>query len=164
MSDFEVDDLIARVEQGDKEALDHFIDEYGKYVYRAVRKSLSNRLRQLMDSDDLAQSVWASIFEINGQIGKFENRAALIGFLTTVARRKVAYKARQHLNVQKANHNRLSLMDQAHLDGIVDADAGTPSNAVTVHEEWERVVGPLPDREREIVELRRTSHSNGQIM
>lgn len=96
MSQPHIVDLLAQAEGGSREASDELFEKYGKYVLKAVRANLNDRLRHLLDSQDLVQSVWASLLDSRGSLGTFETPADLIAFLGIVARRKAAYKARQY--------------------------------------------------------------------
>jgi DNA-directed RNA polymerase specialized sigma24 family protein len=89
--------LLCAAETESVAASQQIFDLYGKHILRAVRASLNSRLRRLFDSQDLVQSVWRSIVESRDSLGSFDSSQDMIAFLTTVARRKVAYKVRRHL-------------------------------------------------------------------
>jgi len=140
-------------------------EKYGKYVLRAVRANLNDRLRHLLDSQDLVQSVWASLLETRENLGTFETPSDLIAFLTTVARRKAAYKARQYLGgFQKTDENRVIALDAVEESSPLLATAyDSPDERVMIRDEWHQVMDGLNDRNQRILELRRDGHTMREI-
>lgn len=158
-------DLLAHAEDGSTDASSELFDKYGKYVLKAVRYNLSDRLRHLLDSQDLVQSVWASLLENRDNLGTFETPTDLIAFLTTVARRKAAYKARCYLGgLQKTDENRVVRMAafDAGSEMRDDRDRG-PDSLAAARDEWNSVLDGLTDRNQRILELRRDGHTMVEI-
>ena len=158
--------LLAEAEGGSYEASNELFDKYGKYVLKAVRYNLNDRLRHLLDSQDLVQSVWASLLEGRDNLGSFETAADLIAFLTTVARRKAAYKARQYLGgFQKTDENRVVALDSLEPSAPVlpDRREQGPDAQAQVRDEWNSVMDGLNDRNQRILELRRDGHTLREI-
>jgi len=164
MSHSHIVDLLAQAEGGSREASNELFDKYGKYVLRAVRSNLNDRLRHLLDSQDLVQSVWATLLETRENLGTFETPADLIGFLTTVARRKAAYKARQYLGgFQKTNETRVVSLDADDESSPLETADKSPYEQVIIQYEWHRVMNGLNDRNQRILELRRDGHTMREI-
>lgn len=157
--------LLDRAESGDSEAARELFEDYGRHVLRAVRHTLNARLRQLFDSQDLVQSVWKSIFENKDSLGTFESPEAMIAFLTTVARRKVAYKVRRYLGkTQKTNMNRVTSLDQMEAPiAFADRRERAPDETAEWRDHWDNLVGGLSDRDQRILELRRDGLTNPEI-
>jgi RNA polymerase sigma-70 factor (ECF subfamily) len=90
-------DLLSRVRSGDEQAATELIRRYESAVRVEVRMRLADsRLRRVLDSMDLCQSVMASFF-IRAAAGQYnlERPEQLARLLVTIARNKVAYQARR---------------------------------------------------------------------
>src|SRR5262245_15489321 len=84
--------LIRRVRAGDQEAAAELVRTYEPAVRRAVRVRLKDdRLRRVLDSMDICQSVLGSFF-FRAALGEFELGSAddLLRLLATMVRNKVA--------------------------------------------------------------------------
>src|SRR5262249_4531060 len=87
--------LIRRVRAGDQEAAAELVRTYEPAVRRAVRVRLKDdRLRRVLDSLDICQSVLGSFF-LRATLGEFELTSAddLLRLLATMVRNKVANQA-----------------------------------------------------------------------
>jgi hypothetical protein len=88
--------LIRRVRAGDAQTADDLVRRYEEPIRRAVRMQLrDSRLRRLLDSTDVCQSVLANFF-VRAGLGQFDLRTPqqLLGLLATMARNKLATLAR----------------------------------------------------------------------
>jgi RNA polymerase sigma-70 factor (ECF subfamily) len=93
----EIEDLIARVRAGDQDAASELVRQFEPYVRRSVRIQLRDpRLRSVLDTVDICQSVMASFFArlALGQYDLHQSRQ-LSALLVTMARSKVATRARR---------------------------------------------------------------------
>jgi RNA polymerase sigma factor (sigma-70 family) len=91
-------DLLRRVRAGDEQAAAELVLRYESAVRVAVRMRLGDaRLRRVLDSMDVCQSVLASFF-VRAAAGQYdlERPDQLVRLLVTIARNKVAYQARRH--------------------------------------------------------------------
>src|SRR5215470_8875406 len=91
-------DFLRRVRAGDEQAAAELVRRYQSAVRVEVRMRLADaRLRRVLDSMDLCQSVLASFF-VRAAAGQYdlERPEQLVGLLVTIARRKVAFEARRH--------------------------------------------------------------------
>jgi RNA polymerase sigma factor (sigma-70 family) len=91
-------DLLRRVRAGDEQAAAELVHRYESAVRVAVRMRLGDaRLRRVLDSMDVCQSVLASFF-VRAAAGQYdlERPDQLVRLLVTIARNKVAYQARRH--------------------------------------------------------------------
>lgn len=90
--------LIYRVRQRDQDAAGELVDRYEKVIRRVVRIHLrDSRLRQVMDSMDVCQSVLASFF-VRTAMGQYELQTPehLINLLTTITRNKLTNQINRH--------------------------------------------------------------------
>src|SRR5262249_45015614 len=116
----EIHDLIARVRAGDQEAAAALVRDYEPHVRRAVRLQLRDpRLGSVFDSADICQSVMASFFA-RLALGQYDlsEPGRLAGLLVTMARSKVATRARRAEVTRRERHGQ-GMLAQA-VGAVVD--------------------------------------------
>lgn len=89
--------LLGRVRTGDGAAAEELVRRYEPVIRRIVHIRLVDaRLRRLLDSTDICQSVLGSFF-VRAALGQFELKTPddLVKLLAKMARNKLAYQARQ---------------------------------------------------------------------
>src|SRR6185312_6650678 len=96
------DQLMAEVAAGSEEAVLTLAEAYTPYIIRSVRRCLSTRIRQKLDSQDVAQTLWKSLFLRRAELQRLKTPEQLIAFLVQATKNKVAEKARR-LHTQKCN-------------------------------------------------------------
>jgi RNA polymerase sigma-70 factor (ECF subfamily) len=114
-------DFLRQIRAGDEHAAAELVRRYESAVRVEVRMRLADsRLRRVLDSMDLCQSVLASFF-VRAAAGQYdlEQPAQLIRLLVTIARNKVAYHARRQ-QAQRRDQRR---------DVEVDAQRWEPASA-----------------------------------
>jgi RNA polymerase sigma factor (sigma-70 family) len=90
-------DFLRRIRAGDEQAAVELVRRYEPAIRLEVRMRLVDpRLRRVLDSMDLCQSVLASFF-VRAAAGQYdlERPEELVRLLVTMARNKVAYQARR---------------------------------------------------------------------
>jgi RNA polymerase sigma-70 factor (ECF subfamily) len=90
--------LVRKLRAGDDEAAAELVRRYEPAIRRSVRLRLRDpRLRRLLDSVDICQSVMASFFvrAASGQYDDLDQPGRLVALLTTMARNKLASQARK---------------------------------------------------------------------
>src|SRR5436305_543710 len=90
-------DLIRRVRAGDADSATELVRRYEPTVRRTIRLQLRDqRLRRVLDSMDVCQSVMGSFF-IRAALGQYEldNASQLLNLLLAMARHKLADQARK---------------------------------------------------------------------
>jgi RNA polymerase sigma factor (sigma-70 family) len=162
----EFDRLMAEVAAGSEEAVWQLAETYTPHIIRAVRYSLSPKLRQKLDSLDFAQTLWASLLLRPGEFIRLKTPDQLIGYLVNATRNKVCDKARQ-LHTQKYDVRREKSLDQApgrtspgarHNEKMFARDP-TPSAIASVRDQWNYVLANASSRDHEILRLRREGQS-----
>lgn len=92
-------EFIRRIRAGDERAAAELVERYEPAIRRAVRVRLRDpRLRRLIESADICQSVLATFF-VRAALGQYdlENPDQLLKLLATIARNKLAGQAnREH--------------------------------------------------------------------
>jgi RNA polymerase sigma factor (sigma-70 family) len=155
-------DLIERVRQQDAAAAEDLVRRYEGAIRRVIRLHLRDvRMRRVLDSMDICQSVMASFF-VRAALGQYEidSPEQMLRLLTSIARNKLA---------NQANHMRAKRRDiRRHAD--VEEDAGfaldvasDPSEQASAREILEKVRERLSDDERVLAEQRALGHSWKEI-
>jgi RNA polymerase sigma factor (sigma-70 family) len=153
MSEASFAELIERVRHGEAAAVEALLKQYEPTVRRAIRVRMVNpRLRRIVDSMDLCQSVMGSFF-VRAALGQYDlgSPQQLVALLVRLARNKVANRAR---------HEQAQRRDIRRADGDASAAervAGrqeSPSDIVAAAELLEQFRARLDERERYLAEQR----------
>jgi len=146
-------DLIRRVRSGDERAAAEIVKQYEPEIRREVRVRLHDpRLRRVLDSMDICQSVLGSFF-VRVASGQFElNRPdELIRLLMTMTRNKVARQVRR-LRTQRRDDRRNDSIDSQELETL--SDGLCPSEIVAGAELLQAFRDRLTPEERIMVDRR----------
>src|SRR5207248_6100556 len=90
--------LIHRVRSGDQDAAAELVRRYEPAIRRVVRVHLRDpRLRRVLDSTDVCQSVLATFF-VRANLGEYEldTPESLLRLLASIARNKLTNQALKH--------------------------------------------------------------------
>jgi RNA polymerase sigma-70 factor (ECF subfamily) len=146
-------ELIRRVRDRDQAAARELVERYESVIRRVVRIHLRDaRLRRVLDSTDVCQSVLASFF-VRTALGQYEldSPEQLLGLLSAIARKKLTKQA-NWLCAQRRDLRR---------DGPIGEDAyrlpgraNDPSEQVAAREILDKVRERLDDDERYLAEQR----------
>lgn len=146
-------ELIRRVRERDEGAASELVRRYESAIRRVVRIHLRDqRLRRVLDSMDICQSVLASFF-VRTALGeyKLDTPAQLLSLLTTIARNKLTNQA-YHLQAKRRDLRR---------DAAIGEDAqqvrhltSDPSEQASAREILQQVRDRLDDDERYLAEQR----------
>jgi len=162
----EFDSLMSQLANGSEDAAMQLAERYTPYILRTVRRGLTSQMRQKMDSQDVAQTLWASLLLRPDLLSRLKTPDELIAFLAQATRNKVAEKKRGLL-AQKRNINR-ELQLESPEDGMLVRDWDdqalrssdpTPSTIVSLRERWQTTIQGASERDRQIVELRLRKHT-----
>lgn len=146
-------ELIDRVRHRDQEAASELVGRYESAIRRVVRIHLRDvRMRRLLDSMDVCQSVLASFF-VRTALGQYEldTPEQLLKLLTTITRNKLANQVNR-LSAQRRDIRR----DASANDDVAPAidHASDPSEQVSAKEILEKVRERLDPEERHLAEQR----------
>ncbi len=145
MTDDSVEEVLEQLGRGEVAALGELVDAYAPYLRAVVRARLSDRLRPHLDSVDVVQSVWVQVIRQLGRDGWVVNDAAhLRALLVTIARRRLASRARKHTRD-----------DPAELPDAPDARQVAPSEAAQGDDLWAKMLRLTPPEHHPILHLRR---------
>jgi RNA polymerase sigma-70 factor (ECF subfamily) len=146
-------DFLRRIRAGDEQAAAELVHRYEAAVRLAVRMRLGDaRLRRVLDSMDVCQSVLASFF-VRAAAGQYdlERPDQLVRLLVTIARNKVAYQARRH-HAGNRDLRRNAALD-AEARELVGAEP-SPSRVASGRELLAEVRRRLTPEELQVADLR----------
>jgi RNA polymerase sigma-70 factor (ECF subfamily) len=142
--------------------LAELVRSYEPYIRRAVRIRLADQgLRRVLDSMDIAQSVFGSFF-VRAALGQYDldEPRQLVRLLVDMGRKKLADQGR-HERAARRDHRRIK---PGGLEGAnVPASDPTPSRQVAGQELLEAVRKRLSDDERSLAEQRTQGRGWNQI-
>lgn len=155
------DEFVRRIRGGDEQAAAELVRQYEPLIRRAVRLRLDDeRLRRVLDSTDVCQSVLASFFARTA-LGQYdlETPERLVSLLVVMTRNKVAAAARWQQSQRRDARRAAPAEELANV-----ADPGpSPSEQVSGQELLERFRAALSDEESQIAELRKDGLNWAQI-
>ena len=146
-------DLIRRVRNRDQDAARELATRYESAIRRVVRIHLRDaRMRRVLDSMDICQSVLASFF-VRTALGQYDldSPEQLVGLLTAITRNKLTNKV-NHMRAQRRDMGRTSAIDEE-LTPLVDR-ASDPGEQASAREILEKVCDRLDQSERYLAEQR----------
>jgi RNA polymerase sigma factor (sigma-70 family) len=158
-----IQELLARIKNGDEGAARELLARYEPKVRLVVRRQLPRLLRSRFDSLDFLQSVWGSFFyKIRTGPNDLEEEQNLVTFLAWAARNKVVDEYR------RAATQRQDIKREEPLDRLTDKDdclasGDTPSQLAQANETYDRLRELLPEEQRVILEMKAEGHSSREI-
>jgi RNA polymerase sigma-70 factor (ECF subfamily) len=152
VGDDHLDDLIARLNRGDRAAAEEILAAYEPQIRMVVRRQLNGALRAKLDSMDIVQAVWADVLSgFRRARWNFADRRQLTAFLLTLAR---------HRLIDRRRHYRRALERERPLGEFTPADLPVspqprPSEVAQGEELWEQLLDRCPPAHRELLRLKR---------
>ncbi|MEI7686331.1 MAG: sigma-70 family RNA polymerase sigma factor [Planctomycetota bacterium] len=146
-------ELMERVRHREPEAAAELVRRYESVIRRVVRIHLHDgRMRRVLDSMDICQSVLASFF-VRTALGQYELETPeqLLKLLTTIARNKLSNQANR-MRAQRRDIRRDA--DSPDDPGLAVDQASDPSEQVAAKEILEKVRSRLTVDERFLAEQR----------
>jgi DNA-directed RNA polymerase specialized sigma24 family protein len=159
-ADIEFAELIQRARNGDVEACQRLHARYAEHVLRFIRRRLKQPLRRIVDSTDVAQDVWKSVFLNTLQQKDFADPQQFLRLLAGIAEKKALERQRQQVETQKRSLARdVSLETHGH--GLADrTESGVnPAARVESEDEWVHRLRNLSERERSLLKGLRAGES-----
>jgi RNA polymerase sigma-70 factor (ECF subfamily) len=159
-SDFR--NLIAQVRAGNEAAAAQLVRLYEPAIRRAARIRLANtRLRRLLDSMDISQSVFASFF-VRAALGQYElnEPQQVLRLLVSMSRKKLADHARQQTAARRDNRR---LRGAAPREAELATADTSPSGQVAAQELLEEFRKRLSGQEQQLAQLRAEGRDWAQI-
>ncbi len=145
--------LVDRLHKGESDAAEQIVRQYEPEIRRIVRSRLRDpRLRRVVDSMDICQSVFGRFF-VQVTVGGYDlnSEKDLVKLLTRMATNKVIDKHRTEDSQRRLVQSRID----AELEGTAPSTGSTlPESPVVFDELFERIQERLSEREREVSRLR----------
>ncbi len=141
--------LVVRLRSGDDAAATEVYDRYAKRVFGLVHKQMADRLKAIVQPEDIVQSVFKSVFRgINSGAYDAPEGGTLWQLVAIVAVHKVRRNARLRSAVKRDSRRTQSLDALAEFDAV---DSYTPEEfELAIRESIEG----LKETEQEVVMLR----------
>jgi RNA polymerase sigma factor (sigma-70 family) len=161
-------DLMESARLGDEAAVAAVLDRFEPEVRTMVRVRLPKVLRSELDSMDIVQAVWTSVFTANTEdVARFADAGQFRGFLAGVARNKVNEAHRRGTRTKKYNLRREERLyvrkGERDIPRDVPASDPTPSEEVQADDRLDQIIrGRTPDEVR-VVDLRRQGLTYDEI-
>jgi RNA polymerase sigma-70 factor (ECF subfamily) len=151
--------FLVRIRAGDEQAAAELVRRYEPAVRMEVRIRLADsRLRRILDTMDICQSVLASFF-LRAAAGEYdlERPEQLVRLLATIARNKVAYQARRQQAQRRDQRRDVAVAAHADADGPGRELAGaepSPSRVASGRELLAELRRRLTPEELRVADLR----------
>jgi RNA polymerase sigma factor (sigma-70 family) len=142
----EIEQLLQRLRDGDRDALNELVARYGDALRFVIRHRLSRRARSFMDSEDVLQMVWYSVFRCltHNDPRWIETDEDLKAYLCGYARNK-ALMASRSARAEMRNPERVVPIDTLSArqsEALCDPHPG-PEEEVVRRDLLENVLGQL---------------------
>jgi len=152
MPEDELESLVRRAAQGDREAQDALVRRVAQPGRDIVHRRIPNDLRRRIDTDDVFQS---TVSVALAELGRCEYRGEkhFLGWLAAVAERQVVNAARRH----RAGNRDVAREDGRGVRSSIPGAATEPPLRAVRRETEARVreaMAALPDDERTVLDLR----------
>jgi RNA polymerase sigma factor (sigma-70 family) len=145
-----LDELLTTLSRGDIVA-DETFRRFEPLLRKVARRTLTPRLRARFDSEDVVQSVWASLLHDSRHGGwQFASVDHLRAFLVTTTRNRFLDWARRY--GRSRERERLNDLTTEHVPAARDP---RPSQVAQQEELWQRILAHCPPEHRVLIELKR---------
>jgi RNA polymerase sigma factor (sigma-70 family) len=149
--------LIEHAAAGKTGACQRLYDQYHDIVLGVVRRHLQRRLRTMLDSIDVTQNVWKSLFGILQGGQPFAGPNEFLAYLTGIARNKTLLENRQAIEVEKRSLSHEEPLAK-HAGEVIERPdpAASPTDRAAIADEWDKFLQSVPEDVRlAFVALRR---------
>jgi RNA polymerase sigma-70 factor (ECF subfamily) len=155
-----LDELLARLCDGDVAAAERVFVEYEPYLRKAIRRQLPSQFRPKFDSDDILQSVWVDLLAGFRDSGwRFADADQLRGFLFVATRNRLIDRVRRHRTATALEEPLHGNAERRSLESAKPR----PSEVAEADDLWERLLARCPPEHRPILGLRREGFSLAEI-
>ena len=124
-------------------------------VYRNIRRHLARELRQTLDSDDVAQSVWKTLWTDREKLLAAQTPAQLRAILARIASNKTIDRGRRFFAKRRAGGFTAAPVSVERADGPpLHGSCPTPSEELIARETLQRAMECIPERYVEVLRMR----------
>jgi RNA polymerase sigma factor (sigma-70 family) len=163
-SDGSVTGLLGPLQAGDPAAVEQLWQRYFPRLAGLARTKLPGSVRRIADEEDVACSALASFCRHAGE-GRFpevRDRDSLWRLLVVITSRKAAHQVRDQTCRKRGDGEVGSLEDDSVFRETLSREP-TPELAAQMEEEYQRLLGALPEEQRQVAVLKMEGHSNAEI-
>lgn len=153
----DLDTLLEQARQGSQNAIAVLINQFSPRLYRCIRRAITRSSRRVIDSDDIAQSVWKSIFTLqnNRYLSAIKSPAHLRGVLARIAFNKTIDKGRRDMAQQRCTRR----LQSAYVNDRIEASVAekripSASERFIAQETLERLMTSVPEKYTEVIKQR----------
>jgi RNA polymerase sigma factor (sigma-70 family) len=162
----EFERLMTDVAAGSEEAVWKLAETYTPYILRVLRPNLTPQVRRRIDSQDLAQILWASILLRRSELTRLKTPDQLIAYLCRAAKNRVIDARRRFLETEKYDMDREESLEPYTRDESrrpAEIPTGnrayfsrdlSPSQFASVRERWNHILKQSSERDRIILKMR----------
>jgi RNA polymerase sigma factor (sigma-70 family) len=167
--------LMSEVAHGSEDAVWELAETYTPYILRVLRMGLTSQVRRRVDSQDLAQMLWASVLLRRSELTRMKSPQELIAYLCQTAKNQTLEARRRYLTTQKYDMDRERSLEPFTSDdeerpeedvienrALLSRDP-SPSQFASVRERWNNIMETASERDRRILQLRLEGHSYDEI-
>jgi len=152
--------LIESAKRGDEAAVAALLGRFEPEIRTMVRVRLPRILRDQLDSMDIVQAIWTSIFTGHpDEVARFADIGQFRGFLAGVARNKVYEEHRRRTRTKKYDLGREQRLyvrkGERDVPREVAASDPTPSEEVQAEDRLDQITRGRSPEEIQIIDLRR---------
>jgi RNA polymerase sigma-70 factor (ECF subfamily) len=154
-------EFMRRIRAGDERAAVELVERYEPAIQRAVRVRLRDpRLRRLIESADICQSVFASFF-VRTALGQYDldSPDQLLRLLTTIARNKLACQANRE-RADRRDHRRIT---PGAVLGDYPASGSSPSQHLAARELVQEARRRMTPEEQQLLKRREQGRGWAEI-
>lgn len=155
-------ELLDRFQSGDDSAALELYDFFNDHVMRVVRRRMSQVIRPRLDTEDLAQSVWTTLWKNRQRFRGLQDSDAAMAFIVTIAKRKAAFAMRKHVASKKRSVRSEASGDDM-IAGTPERQVASPSQTLQAKETMEKLVEGESERCRDIVNCRLSGMTLEQV-
>lgn len=156
--DPEIEELIRRAQEGDREALGAILERQRGPLRAMAQRKISGPLAARIDASDVVQQTCLSVY---GNLGRFQGRTEgeFVAWLERIHEQNLQNVIRDHTQTQRRAVNRETPLDAGSVPAgdRLPSESATPSQRVMRDEQaiqLVRVLERLPDDQKIVVQLR----------
>jgi RNA polymerase sigma-70 factor (ECF subfamily) len=155
-----IENLLDLLGSGDLAAAEEAFRRFEPYLRKVVRRSLAPGLRAKFDSEDVVQSVWATLLAGFREAGwRFPSVDHLRAFLVKATRNRFLDRVRRHGRSARREQPLAELEPEEQ----PLAPEPRPSQLAQREELWQQILDLCPPEHRELVRLKRDGLSLAEI-
>jgi RNA polymerase sigma factor (sigma-70 family) len=160
----DVNALLARMLQGDQQAVATLVAEYDSALLEVIRHHIDDDIRQVVDSQDILQSVWRYVFTHELPRRHFNDGHEMLRFLKAAARHKAQDANRRYLDAKRSVRRTISFerLQQFVMKTLADHHA-TAAARVEAEDEFEALLRGLSPHHQRILTMRRDGYTHEEI-